>query len=197
MKFLVFVALVALAGCSDSGSSQPPQGSLLDTSWAGSQQPLRVRVDTARNRLWILGLDYVDVYDISKRQLIRRIELPDWYVADLICEPDLALDRSGTAFISDNIQPRLWQIDPESFQLKEHVIRLLKREHWDIGFGGLAFAPDGSLFGVTASGGSLWSIDIGNAAAHQVEGNAFMPCALTARSLAHEETGGADSLSRP
>lgn len=176
------------------GGYRLPYGSLLEAHRSGSQQALHVRVDTARNRLWVLSLDDVYVYDIAKKHLIRRIALPGWSVAEFICQPDMALDRSGTAFISHNAQPRLWQIDADSFQLKEHVIRLLNRERLDIGFGGLAFTPDGTLFGVSASGGSLWSIDIGNASAQQVELNARVldACALMAPALTNE--GPADRV---
>ena len=197
MKILAFVAIIALAGCGGSGPTvtaqktevalRPPYAALLEAHQDGDQQALRVRVDTARNRLWVLGLDDVHVYDIAGRRLIRRIALPEWYVAvaDLICKPDMALDRSGAVFISDNLRPTLWEIDPESFQLKRHVIRLVKRANLDTGFGGLAFAPDGTLFGLTSSAGSLWRIDIGDASAHQVEPDTFMPdaCALTAGDL--------------
>ena len=142
-------------------------------------------MDTARNRLWVLGIDHVYVYDIARKHLIRRIALPEWSVteADFTCLPDIALDRSGTAFISNNVQPRLWQIDGDSFRLQEHVIRLINRESWDIGFGGLAFAPDGTLFGITALAASLWRIDIGTASAHQVEVDALAPDACTLTTL--------------
>lgn len=76
MRFFVFVAIMAIAGCSDSGSPQPPYGSLQGAYWIDTQQALRVRIDTTRNRLWVLGLDHVDVYDIAERRLIRRIALP-------------------------------------------------------------------------------------------------------------------------
>lgn len=195
MKIPAFLAIIALAGCGDpaptvtahhmEGASRPPYASLLEAHQDGDQQALRARVDSARHRLWVLDLDAVYVYDIATKHLIQRIALPDWYVADLICKPDMALDRSGTAFISNNLQPRLWEIDSESFQLKEHVIRLVTREHLDVGFGALAFAPDGTFFGLASPAGSLWRIDVRKAAAHQVEPDAFMPdaCALTAGDL--------------
>jgi len=170
MKAFVFVAAMAIAGCGDSGSRKSPNRDRL----GANEQALRVKVDTARNRLWVLGPDDLYVYDMAKRHLILRIALPGWSVTDFICPPDIALDRAGTAFISDNAQPRLWRIDADSFHLTEHAVRLLNKEHWDIGFGGLAFAADGTLFGVTASGGSLWSIDLLNARAHQVELGASM-----------------------
>lgn len=100
--------------------------------------------------------------------MCQRIASPGWSVADYICQPDIALDQSGAAFISDNAQPRLWKINGDSFEVKEHIIRLINKEHWDIGLGGLAFIADGTLFGVDASVKSLWAIDINSASAHQV-----------------------------
>ena len=86
--------------------------------------------------------------------------MPRWNVARFICDPDLALNRAGAAFISHNLEPRIWQIDPHSFELTEHALRLIGREYLDIGFGTLAFAPDGTLFGVASTGGSVWRIDV-------------------------------------
>ena len=146
--------------------------SLLDAPRNGSREALRVRFDTARNRLWVLSLDHVYIYDIAERHLIQRIALPSWSVADLVCDPDLVLDRSGTAFISHNAEPRLWQIDADNFQLREHVLQLPNGDHREIGFGGLTFAADGNLFGVAALSGSLWRIDLTNASAHEVSSDA-------------------------
>jgi hypothetical protein len=188
-----FVAAIVIGGSSGKVAAQQAghgdrvrYAELLEAHHNGSQQVLRVRADTARNRLWVLSLDKVHVYEIASKQLIRRIGLPRWSVAALVCQPDMALDRSGTAVISHNLEPRLWQIDADSFELKEHVIRMLNQEHLDIGFGGLAYAPDGSLLGVTASGGLLWSIDVAQASANRIELDAPMPdsCGLTASVLA-------------
>jgi hypothetical protein len=192
-SIVAFIAAVVIGGSSGKVAAQQAEpgdsvryAALLKAHQNGSQQALRVRADTARNRLWVLGLDQVHVYDIPTRQLIRRIALPRWSVAALVCQPDMTLDRSGTAVISHNLEPRLWQIDANSFELKEHVIRMLTREHLDIGFGGLAYAPDGTLLGVIASGGLLWSIDVAQASANQIELDAPMPdaCTLTASVLA-------------
>lgn len=171
MKFLVLIVNLAIEGCGKPGikvSSSTQAQTRFEAPWVALQGALRMRVDTARDRLWILTPDHVDIYDIKEKRLIRRIALPGWSVADYICQSDIALDRSGAAFVSDNAQPRLWHIDADSFQLKEHGIRLISKEHWNIGFGGLAFAADGTLFGIDASGRSLWVIDIGRKSAHQV-----------------------------
>ena len=146
---------------------------------------LRIRTDTARSRVWVLGLDNVRVYDTVKKRLIRQIELPSWSVARLACMPDMALDRSGSAFISSNAQPRLWRIDADSFEVKVHEISLHGREQWDVGFGALAFAADGTLLALTSPVGSLWRIDVGKASARIVEENTSLRnvCELTMQFL--------------
>lgn len=130
---------------------------------------LRIRHDAARSRTWLLGLDSVLVYDTASKRLIREIALPGWSAAGFICKPDLALDRSGSAFVSSNAQARLWRIDTDSFKLTVREIRLLEREQWEVGFGALAFAADGTLVALTSLGGSLWKIDAGKGDARMVE----------------------------
>lgn len=160
-------------------------GALLKRHERGEQRALRVKADLARNRLWVLGLEYVHVYDINGKQLIRRVALPPWSVAGIKCSPDMILDRSGSAFISSNAEPRLWKIDAEDFSIKEHAIRLHGKEGWDTGFGALAFAADGTLFALTAYAGSLWRIDIAKDSARMIA--RYHPplntCALTPQFL--------------
>ena len=133
----------------------------------------------------MLGLDNVRVYDTVKKKLIRRIELPNGSVARFICDPDMVLDSSGSAFISSNVQAKLWRIDADSFEVKEHEISLHGREQWDIGFGALAFAADGALYALTSSAGSLWKIDIAKASASTIDPDnpPSRACALTAQFL--------------
>ena len=202
-RYLMFVAAFAVAACGDPGS-MPRQRvaadagyattlaerdawasyrALLEEAFDGEGHVLRVRADTARARLWVLALDHVDVYDIRNNQLIRRISLPGWSVADSICPPDLILDQSGSAVISHNAEPKLWRVAADTFQLTQHALRLVNREQLDIGFGALAFAEDGRLFAVAATGGSLWRIDIDRASAQQVDLDRFLPegCTLAIR----------------
>ena len=135
----------------------------------GERRALRVKVDAARNRLWVLSLVDVFVYDIDGQQLIQRVTLPNRSVAGFVCPPDMALDQSGAALISSNVESKLWKIDAENFSIKQHEIRLHGRESWEIGFGAITFAADGTLFGLTAHAGSLWRIDIAKSSANQVD----------------------------
>lgn len=184
MGFLLLATVVA-AGCGNEGNRA--QGKAAGV--AVERDALRVRTDTARSRLWVLGLDDVRVYDVASKRLIRQIPLPGWSVARFICDPDLVLDGSGSAIVSSNVQSRLWRVDGGTFQVKEQVISLRERERWDIGFGALAFAADGSLFAVTATANSLWKIDLAGAKGSLVE--TYHPplqaCAVTAQSVNRPE----------
>ncbi len=190
---ILFFAVGIMAGCRNEGN--PTQGAtaghagnnkaLLEKYGIGERGALRFRTDTARNRLWVLGLDDVRVFDTTKKQLIRKIVLPNWSVARFICDPDMVLDNSGSAFISSNAQAKLWRIAADSFEVKEHVISLLGREQWDTGFGALAFAADGTLYALTTSAGSLWKIDVGKASASMIasDNRLLHVCELTASIL--------------
>ena len=165
---VLLLSMLVIAGCGDRGLVA------LESSKAATQlrvradeRTLRVKHDAVRNRAWVLDVDRVEVYDTHTRQLIRSIALPGWSVAQFACTPDIAFDRSGTAFISHNGEPKLWQIDPDTFALTERSVRLVGREHLDIGFGRLTLAPDGKLFAVSSSGGSIWRIDVRDATAQE------------------------------
>lgn len=157
---VLFLVASVIAGCGREGYPEYRMD---------EQGSLRFRTDAARNRLWALGVDDVRVYDAAKKQLIRKIVLPNWSVARFICDPDMALDSSGSAYISSNVQAKLWRVDADSFEVKEHEISLRGREQWDTGFGALAFATDGALYALTSSAGSLWKIDVAEASASMIE----------------------------
>lgn len=187
---ILLVAMTVMAGCGNGGNStQSPtavrtgNGNVLPET--GERDALRTRTDTARSRLWVLGVDDVRVYDTVKKTLIRRIVLQNWSVARFACMPDMALDRSGSAFISSNVQAKLWRIDADGFEVKQLEISLQERERWDIGFGALAFAADGTLYALTSWAGLLWKIDVARANASMIEPNnpPSNACAFTAQFL--------------
>jgi hypothetical protein len=142
---------------------------LLDKHQASDRHVLRMRADEARHRLWVLTVERVYVYDTEALTLIRRIKLPDWPMVDVdfMCPPDIVLDRRGTAFVSSNVEPRLFQIGPD-FETTEHQLRLISGKQLEIGFGSLVFAPDGSLFGMSAVAGLVFRIDVAGGNATEV-----------------------------
>jgi hypothetical protein len=138
---------------------------------------VRVRGDAVRNRLWVLTVENVYVYDTAERILLRRFRLPDWSVADFqyALAPDLVLDSRGRAFVSNNVEPRLLEIDPESFETKEHHVRLVSRTHLETGFGALQFRPDGALVARSTLGESTFSIDLANGEARELPSSREAP----------------------
>jgi hypothetical protein len=172
---VLFLVACVITGCGREGNPQ----------YMNEPGSLRLRTDAEHNRIWVLALEDVRVYDAATKRLIRKIILPNWSVARSVCDPDMVLDSSGSAIVSSNVQARLWRIDADSFEVKEHEIHLLGRERWEIGFGALALGADGTLFALTSSAGSLWKIDVAKASASMIEPNnpPSKACAFTAQFL--------------
>jgi len=195
---ILLFAVAAIAGCGNSEKrSQNSSGGRADsvdlrqdTQGTSERDVLRIREDLVRNRLWVLTLEEVRVYNTATtgKRLIRKIALPNWSVVGFrnVCMPDMALDRAGSAYISSNGQARLWRIDADRFDLKDYAISFHERAGRDIGFGALTFAADGTLFARTTPGGLLWKIDIPKASAIMIEVNKKLPldeCAITTQLL--------------
>lgn len=174
-RWRVLMALIAMTGC--GGNEQYARSSAAGYA-DDAREALRIRSDAARSRQWVLTLDGVKVYDTRTKALIRGIALPGWLVARILCHPDLALDRSGSALVSSNIEPKLWRIDGESFEVTVREIRLHEREQWDVGFGALAYSADGTLLASTYKGGTLWRVDMEKSSANIVLANATRTCDL-------------------
>lgn len=194
---ILLFTVTAIAGCGDiekssqnSSAGHADSADLrLDSQGINERDVLRIREDLPRNRLWVLTLDEVRVYNTATtgKRLIRKIALPNWSVVGFrnFCMPDMALDRAGSAFISSNGQSRLLRIDADRFDLKDYAISFHQREGLDIGFGALTFAADGTLFARTTPGGLLWEIDINKAHAVMSHLNKKLPldeCAITTQS---------------
>ena len=168
-------ATVALAGCSAEGRST--------TYGLAERDTLRIKLDSAHERIWVLDLDAVRVYDSSSKRLAHTIPLPRWSVARFSCMPDMVLDRTGSAYISSNVQARLWRIDGGTLTVSERDITLQERENWDVGFTALAPADNGKLLAVTSLAGSFWSIDLDKGIALMAAPSAALQnlCGLTAQ----------------
>jgi hypothetical protein len=163
----IFAAMV-MTGCSQEKMSVQGPAAVRPGDSDILRDGYRIRRDAARNRIWLLGLDDVRVYDAGSKRLITKIALPGWSVARFACDPDMVLDGSGSAIISSNVQPRLWRIDADSLEVSDHTIRLQDRENWDVGFAALAIAADGTLLALTSVSESLWRIDLGRGSARMV-----------------------------
>jgi hypothetical protein len=187
----MIVAAMAMAGCSQEGVQAQGPAAFRDGDGGVLRDGFRIRRDAVRNRIWLLGLESVRVYDGQTKRLIRAIALPSWSVARFACDPDMVLDRSGSAIVSSNTEPRLWRIDAGSFEVSEHAIVLQGRERWDVGFGALTVGADGTLLALTSVSESLWRIDLGKGSARRVEPTAALRnmCGLTLQSSGNAADG--------
>jgi len=178
---VIFAAMLTAGCCRDV----PAQGPVATRAGHSSllQDGIRVRRDAVRNRIWLLGLEDVRVYDAANERLIRRVALPNWSVARYACDPDMVLDESGSAIISSNVQARLWRIDGGTFTVSEREITLHERENWDVGFAALVPAGNGKLLALSSLAGSFWSIDLNKGIAHMAAPAAALQnlCGLTAQ----------------
>jgi hypothetical protein len=131
---------------------------------------LRIRLDPVRERLWILDVGAVHVFDLARKRLVRSVRLVNWsYIGyGFNCLPDLQLDSSGAAFVSDNSQPRLWRIDSDSFSVREHTVGFDSMPALDSGFSALAMTEGGVMFGAMAASGLLWRIDTASFRAERI-----------------------------
>lgn len=125
-------------------------------------QVLRIRVDAERNRLWLLDHHGVSLYHNRSGKLLQRMVLPGWTFAgkQFACPPDLAPDPSGAVFVTSNVLPVLWRIDPEQFEVTLLDVALDADQGKDVGFTSLAFAADGTLVAASAIHGTHWRIDV-------------------------------------
>ncbi|MGQ0523563.1 MAG: hypothetical protein ACT4P8_07890 [Betaproteobacteria bacterium] len=202
-RWLVFsLALTAAAGCNEgvaqrvTPEARPPvkeSAPSLERYRPDARNVLRSRTDTARGRVWVLGLDgQVRVYDDRSKKPLRQIALPGWLVVRTQCMPDLIFDRTGFVLVSSNVMPWIWRIDADTFEMKVHQIRMPGREGLDFGFSTLALGAKGNLYGLAPSAQSLWSVDLGNANARPVQ--SYDPpleqCTLTTRFVERVEAGG-------
>lgn len=160
LQFFALAGLAALGSCDGSVRREGPKPELLEI----------VRIDTGGNRRWVLTQDALAVYDNVNRRRLRRIELPDWPLADPMhaCAPDMVLDSSGALIVSSNVVPVLWRVDPRRFQVTRIPLALEADADKDVGFTALSFAADGALMAQGATFASLWRIDLAGARATKV-----------------------------
>jgi len=160
LKMLCGVAAGVLCGLG-SGLSAPARAEM--SQWEETRPAFRVQVDASRNRVWVLSLKGVYIYESRTRKLIKRVELPNWVMVKeaFVCGPDLVLAASGTGYVTSNIQPIIWEIDAETLTVREHVLALDADKDKDFGFSALSFGAGGrDLLGVSSPLGIVWRIDL-------------------------------------
>jgi hypothetical protein len=154
-----------------AGASAPSAVHAQSQAWSEILPALQIQVDASRNRVWVLTTDGVSLYDSATRKLVKRIALPRWVVVAGLhsCAPALAISPSGSALVTSNTLPVLWEIEATSLAVRRIDLSLNTDYDRDVGFTGLAFGPGGeSLFGVSSTAGSAWRIDLAAATASKL-----------------------------
>ena len=172
VAILSLSALAALSSC--VGFPERAVDPILAIEEARST-PLRVKVDLARGRRWELGWGAVAVYDAATNRPIRRIPLEGANLTSArgACLPDLVLDRAGAALVSSNLQPVLWRVSPERFEVERFDLGLEHDRGRDVGFSSLTWSPDRkSLLALDASTRTPWRIDMAALKASRVDAGA-------------------------
>jgi len=127
----------------------------------GRQHVLRIRVDAQRHRIWVLASEGIYLYDSMSSQLERHIPIDALSQhSNEHCLPDMALDRSGSVFVSSAVRASLMRVDAESFEVTHHEVQADTDHGKDFGFSAITFTgEDDTLYAASATTGALWKID--------------------------------------
>lgn len=171
LRIVCEVAAGVLLGL-DAGS--PTMARAENSQWQETRPAFRIQADTRRNRVWVLSLHGVFIYDGPTRKLLKRVDLPNWTVVNVnkmfMCAPDLVLAASGTALVTSNILPIIWEIDAESLAVRQHNLVPDADRDKDFGFAALYFGRGGrELLGASSPPGSVWRIDLAADKAQKVQ----------------------------
>jgi hypothetical protein len=126
----------------------------------GRESVLRIRIDTERARIWVLGSDRLYLYDSRDSRLLKEIAIGEVSQhSSEHCLPDMALDRSGAVFLSNAMEPALWRVDPVSFRVDRRKVQVDADRDQDFGFSAVAFDEAGTMYAASAISGVLWKVD--------------------------------------
>jgi hypothetical protein len=61
------------------------------------------------------------------------------------CAPELILDHAGVAFVTSDVLPVIWRVDPQRPEISRIELSLDSHRDKDVGFSEILFAADGTL----------------------------------------------------
>ena len=132
----------------------------------GRTETLGLKVDEARDRLWVVTPAAVYVYQLADGLLLKRADLASVATVATPGLNDLALAADGTAYVTDSFNPLLLKIDGATLTLS--VFRDLagripygQQNDFRYNLNGIVVAPDGrALLAVKTNEGTLWRISL-------------------------------------
>lgn len=197
-KLLVAAILSAIIAACDSAptaQSASEGDARLDQSapayWLATRPyVVRAKMDARHGRIWALHADGVDLFHATGGAKVASIRLPGWTWAGepYACPPDVAVGPGGDAFVTSNVTPALWRIEPTSLEVTRHELVIDERRGREVGFSSLTYASaENAFYAVGAFDGSLWRID-----AHSLRAEAIGPaprveCSTANLPIAHAQ----------
>src|SRR5687768_9288778 len=125
----------------------------------GRDSVLRIRLDSERGRIWVLGSDRLYLYDSRDSRLVHEIAIDELSQhSSQHCLPDMAVDRSGAVFLSSAMQPVLWRVDPVSFEVDKRKVHVDADQTMDFGFSAVVFDDAETMYAASATSGALWRV---------------------------------------
>lgn len=139
--------------------------------------------DAKRRRLWVcnsevgasqrstpesIGKAGVHIYDLDKKLLIKKVGLTQQ--SGHFCN-DIALDKSGNAYITDSFSPVIWKVDGTTFVLSEFVNdNRFRGEGFNLN--GIQITSDGKyLITVKMNSGQLFRISLKDKSVSEIKLN--------------------------
>jgi hypothetical protein len=126
--------------------------------------------DDARQRVYELTRDGVDVREFATRRRIAHVPLPDWVWVGrrFSCPPTITLAPNGDPVVTSNVVPFLWRIDRASLATSVHEPVLDADKGRDFGFVGMRWSAELGAYHAVTSSGAGWRIDPSLASARKL-----------------------------
>ncbi len=165
-------------GSDGDGSIQAVDGPVAwewqPTGTDGRTEALGLKVDEARDRLWLVDGAAVYVYQIANHQLLKKVLLSSVVTTDNPGLNDLAIDSDGSAYVTDSFNPFLLKVDGKSFEMTVFrdltgIVPYGQQNNFPYNLNGIAFSPDHqSLVSVKTNEGTLWRINLADRSVNQI-----------------------------
>lgn len=148
------LCVVSLVAC-DAGPA---------TARHGPVPKVRVQLDAARNRVWLLTAEGLAVYEPEVPGRVLQVPLLGWQISGRPagCVPEFALGPKGEAVIASDSVPVLLRVDPGTLATARYPLRLDDGSATDRDTGVAALRYDaarGVFLAVSRRDGTLWRID--------------------------------------
>jgi sugar lactone lactonase YvrE len=140
----------------------------------GRTKALGIKVDSARDRIFIASGDGVYVYQLSQNLLLQKVLMAEVFNGATSALNDFAIDRAGNAYVTDSFNPHILQIDAQTLNFTVFAdvsaIPFGRQNDMPYNLNGLVISKDGrELIMVKTNDGSLWRLNLLSKKVDQIE----------------------------